>query len=164
VPREAAVAHQQVAAQADEEQRLVDAGGAQEGGEVVEVGRHVGARRRAAGAPADVARHRLVEPQLAARFGLRKTRCSSQIMRPPCASFPGTPPIDPAPMVSTTSPSRADVEDLLRHLADVLDEHRLHLAGTRIARASERPSAATIGASPAGYTSASSSASTSTAP
>ena len=53
-----------------------------------------------------------------------------------------------------------DAPDSRLHLADVLDEDRLDLAG-EAQRASERPSAATIGASPAGYTSPRSSTSTS---
>ena len=97
--------------------------------QVVEVGGTVGARRRAAGAPADVPRHRLVEPQLAAQ---RLAPGWSLIVRPCVHSrqLPaGTPPIEPAPMVTTTSPSRATCEDRRGHVGDVLDEHRLDLAG-----------------------------------
>jgi hypothetical protein len=42
-----------------------------------------------------------------------------------------------------------DIENRLRQIGDVLDEDRLDLAGDAQARASARPSAATIGCSPA---------------
>ena len=41
----------------------------------------------------------------------------------------GTPPIEPAPIVMTTSPSRAWSTIACGHLADLVDEHRLDLAG-----------------------------------
>src|SRR6185295_16715220 len=150
----AAVAHQQVGAQADEEQRLPFRQLAQERPQVVDIGRHIDAVRAPAGAPADVAGHRLVEPQvteqLAEAEGFGHVHCS-------CA---GTPPIEPAPMVMTTSRSSA-ARRMASGMAAISSTNKgSTFPATRTARASERPSAATIGGSPAAYTSASTSTST----
>jgi hypothetical protein len=59
----AAVAHQQVAAQADQQQRLVVAQPAEESREVVEVGREIRARHRTAGAPGHMRRHGFIAAQ-----------------------------------------------------------------------------------------------------
>src|SRR5690606_28333682 len=76
------------------------------------------------------------------------------------ASLPGTAPMLPAPMVITTSPSRAAERIILGMSAMSSTNTGSTVPATRIARASERPSAATTGVSPAAYTSASSRPST----
>jgi hypothetical protein len=63
----AAVAHQQVRAEADEQQRLALRQLPEERAEIVEIGRNVEAVGGSAGAPAHVPRHGLVPPQLAAQ-------------------------------------------------------------------------------------------------
>ena len=67
----------------------------------------------------------------------------------PATSLPGTAPIEPAPMVITTSPSRATSRIACGMAAMSSTNTGSTLPATRIARASVRPSAATIGASPA---------------
>ena len=49
-------------------------------------------------------------------------------MRAPAASCGATCPIEPAPIVSTTSPSRATVAHRLGDVADLVDEQRLDVA------------------------------------
>src|ERR1700744_4304940 len=66
-----------------------------------------------------------------------------------CARRPGTPPIEPAPIVITTSPSRTSVVSASGTSSTVSTNTGSVLPATRIARARARPSAATIGASPA---------------
>ena len=75
-------------------------------------------------------------------------------------NLPGTAPIEPAPMVNTTSPARATSRIVCGMAAMSSTKTGSTLPTTRKARASERPSAATMGASPAAYTSARQSAST----
>jgi hypothetical protein len=48
---------------------------------------------------------------------------------PSSTTFAGTPPIEPAPMHITTSPSAHGVQDGLRQVGDVAHELRFHLAG-----------------------------------
>src|SRR6185503_3395505 len=115
----------------------------EERAQVVEVGRDVEAVGLAAGAPAHVPRHGLVPPQLAAQ--LRELERFAHVH----VSCAATLPIEPAPMVTTTSPSRAE-----RRIASgraVMSSMNCGSTwpATRSARASERPSAATIGDSPA---------------
>src|SRR5262249_58437053 len=108
-------------------------------------GMFVGPRGCAAGAPAHVPRHRLAclqDPAQGDRLG--------HVHLPPFRSAPGTVPIDPAPMVSTTSPARASLRIASGISAIFSTNTGSTLPAPRIARASERPSAATIGASPAG--------------
>src|SRR5206468_1774606 len=75
------------------------------------------------------------------------------------ATFAATPPIEPAPIAITTSPSRDWSRIVAGNSATSSTNTGSTLPATRSARASERPSAATIGASPAAYTSVSSTAS-----
>ena len=65
---EAAIPHQQVAAQADQQQGLVVAQSMQEGSEIGQVDRKKCARHSAASAPRNVASHGLVLSQFAAKF------------------------------------------------------------------------------------------------
>ena len=59
-------------------------------------------------------------------------------------------PMLPAPMVSTTSPSRSTPRSAVGQVVDALDEHRLdERRAMRTARQMARPSAPAIGASPA---------------
>src|SRR6478736_1163680 len=68
---------------------------------------------------------------------------------PSSTTFAGTAPIEPAPMQITTSPSRA-LSRIARGIAAISSTKTgSTLPATRRARARERPSAATIGASPA---------------
>src|SRR5882762_6095141 len=96
-----AVADEQIRAQTEKEQRLGLLGLLQEFRKIRKIGGNEKPFCPASGAPADVARHRLVEPQFAANpfqvegFGHVH------------ASWTATLPIEPAPMVRTTSPSRA---------------------------------------------------------
>src|SRR5262245_17216573 len=141
---EAAVAHEEVRPQADEEQRLLLGQRPQKLGEGLNARWREESLGRAAGAPAQVSRDRLAEVE-----GVGHVHAS-------CAA---TLPIEPAPIVTTTSPSCAR-----RRIASGISPMSSTNTGstppaTRSARASARPSAATIGASPAGYTSARSSAS-----
>ena len=127
--RNTAVAHQQIAAQPDRIQRLVGRQAAQE----ATAGRRdrpagTCALGRTAGPPAGVFAHRLIAQQLATpgrtgngvlfgscswlTAGARATSRPGHLFRSlRCrfcpSSLSGTPPIDPAPMVTTTSPSRA---------------------------------------------------------
>src|SRR5690606_17074288 len=93
--------HEEVGAEPDEEQRLAQRQAAQEALQVLGVGGLEVPVGRAAGAPAHVARHRLSVPEGAAQrleeAGFGHVHMSSA----------GTLPIDPAPMVTTTSPSSA---------------------------------------------------------
>ena len=66
------------------------------------------------------------------------------------ASCAGTVPIEPAPIVTTTSPSRATSRIAGAMSPTVSTNTGSTRPATRTARASARPSAATIGASPAG--------------
>src|SRR5256885_6906498 len=97
-PRESAVAHQQVAAKANEQRGLRRRQLAQEGSEVRQIGRHVEDSRAPARPPADMARHRLIAPEVAAQsmemqeFGHVHVSCAATL------------PIEPAPIVTTTSP------------------------------------------------------------
>src|SRR5260221_6147086 len=102
---EAAVAHQQVRAEADEKQNLPLPLAAEEDGQILRIGRRVEAVRAAPGAPADVPRHRLVVPQPAPQ--LAELDWVSHVHARISARFAGTLPIEPAPMVTTTSPSFA---------------------------------------------------------
>src|SRR5204863_3654083 len=92
-------------------------------------------------------------PELAAqsmemqRFGHVHVSCAATL------------PIEPAPIVTTTSPLCATRRMACGSAVRCSTNTGSTLPATRTARASERPSAAMIGASPAGYTSASSSAS-----
>ena len=100
----ASVAHQQVAAEPDRHQRLARRELSHERRQVVAVGRHVSDIGLAAAAPARVSRQRLVAAQLAAQAGELQGLGHHHV---PAASKGETCPIDPAPIVSTTSPSRA---------------------------------------------------------
>src|SRR5258705_9357541 len=139
-----AVAYQQVRAEADDEQRLARRGLAQESTQVVQVCRYVEAIGPAAGAPGHVPAHGLVRLELPAKI-LEVHRLGHVH-----ASCAGTLPMEPAPMVSTTSPARAT-----RRMASGISPMSSTNTGstlpaTRTARASDRPSAATMGGSPAG--------------
>lgn len=69
---------------------------------------------------------------------------------PPCSTtLPGTAPMEPAPMQMTTSPSRALSRMACGMAAMSSTNTGSTLPATRRARASERPSAATMGGSPA---------------
>src|SRR5215213_640974 len=98
---EAAVANQEVRTEAHEEKRLILPVLPQERREVGKIRRNEISGRAPAGAPADMARHRLILAQLAAK--------SAEVDRlgHVHASCAGTLPIEPAPMVRTTSPSWA---------------------------------------------------------
>src|SRR5690606_26808285 len=72
-----------------------------------------------------------------------------------CMIFPGTPLIEPAPIVINTSPSRITLRIVAGISAMSSTNTGSPLPATRSACASVRPSAATIGCSPAAYTSAS---------
>jgi len=66
----------------------------------------------------------------------------------------GVPPIEPAPIVTTMSPSRASPRSASGRSAMSSTKTGSTRPATRSARVNARPSAATMGASPAGYTSA----------
>ena len=154
---DAAVAHQEIAAEPDRRQRFIGRQLADERREIVAIGRHVDALARPAAAPARVARERDVARQRAAQRGERLR------------------------LVHHHAPSAAGRVQRMarreqgRRLADRARAHRdddvavAHeraiasgssavastntgstLPATRTARASARPSAATIGGSPAG--------------
>ena len=71
------------------------------------------------------------------------------ITPPSSTSCAGTPPIEPAPMHITTSPSAPWRQIACGMSAMSSTNSGSTLPATRTERASERPSAATIGASPA---------------
>src|SRR5204862_4258142 len=96
-----AVAHEHIRTEADEQHRLLGGQLAQEGAEILQVGRRVEEIRGPAGAPAHMAAHRLVALELSAQS------LELQRLGHVHASCAGTLPIEPAPMVSTTSPGRA---------------------------------------------------------
>ena len=96
--------------------------------EIVAIGRHVDAVAGPAAAPARVARERRVARQRAAQRRER-LRLAHHHAAAPSPSTPGTCPIEPAPIVTTTSPSRTSGADRRRQLGDRFDEHRLDLAG-----------------------------------
>src|SRR5712691_8030541 len=143
-PRKPAIAHQQVAAKADEQRGLRCRQLAQERREVLQIGRQVEDSRAPARPPADMARHRLIAPEVAAqsmemqRFGHVHVNCAATL------------PIEPAPMVTTTSPLCATRRMASGSAVMSSTNTGSTLPATRTARASDRPSAAMIGASPAG--------------
>src|SRR4051794_1900247 len=152
-----AVADQEIAAEPDHMHRLICGNGAHETREIFEVAGKVRAIRRAACAPAGVFAHRLVQAKLAAEPALGNTFQFSHVhasytcpfcLRP--ASAPGTAPIEPAPIVTTTSPERARSRIACGSSLTCSMKTGSTLPATRIARASALPSAATMGASPAG--------------
>src|SRR5947209_20164 len=74
---------------------------AQERAEILEVRGDIESIGIAAGAPADVAAHRLIGPELPAQS------VEMRYLGHVHASCAGTLPMEPAPIVTTTSPSRA---------------------------------------------------------
>ena len=106
----AGVSHQQIAAQTNQQQRLGNRRRGHESAQVVEIGRHIRAARSAASAPADMARHRLVQTQLAAQ---RHGRTAA--LR--CEQFAH---VHDNPVRSGSAPSRALDHDWKRRLMPCL--------------------------------------------
>src|SRR2546422_76808 len=149
-PVKSAITHEQIASKSHEADPFAPGKDREECSEVGAVGRNVGASGDAARAPADMLRHRFVQPQGTAQRDARSVDRLSHVHLPVLASAAGTPPIEPAPMVSTTSPGRTTLRMASGMSAILSTNMGSVLPATRIARTSERPSAATIGVSPAG--------------
>src|SRR5258708_5528 len=149
-PVKSAVTHEQIASKPHEADRFALGKGREECGEVGAVGRNVGAPRDTARAPGDVLRHRLVQPPRNAPRDAGSVDRLSHLLLPRLARAAGTPPIEPAPMVSTTSPGRTILR-MASGMSSILSTNTgSALPARRSARTSERPSAAAIGVSPAG--------------
>src|SRR3569623_859591 len=144
--RHAAVAHQQVAAEAQPQHRLVGGDGLQEQREVVDIRGLVITMGNAADPPGVVARERFVVPQYAAQCALRRHHASSLSY---AGSFAAAAPMSPAPRVSSTSPSRSTPRSTLGRVASSLTNTGSTWPRARMARLKARPSAPATGASPA---------------
>ena len=140
---DAAIAHQQIAAEPDRGQRLVGRQLADERREIVAIRRHVDALARSAAPPARVARERDVARQRAAQRGERprlahhhapSARASAETTLP-AASIGGIRPIEPAPIVTTTSPSRTSARSASGSSAGPSTNTGSTLPATRTARA-----------------------------
>src|SRR6185369_670349 len=141
-------ADEQVAAESNHRERLGRGKLTDECGEIVAVGGNVEAVGRTAATPARVARKRNVARQRAAQHGERLRLAHDH--SPVAFSIAGTCPIDPAPIVITTSPALASDASASGISTTLSTNTGSTLPATRTARARARPSAATIGASPAG--------------
>src|SRR5258707_2902746 len=145
----AAITHQKIAAQSHEVQQIVLGKRCKKCGEIGAVRRDIGPCRDPAGAPADVLRHRFVQAQYAAQDSGGSADRLGHLHLPALASAAGTPPIEPAPIVRTTSPERTSLR-MASGMSEIFSTNTGSvLPATRIASASDRPSAATIGVSPA---------------
>src|SRR4029450_3084758 len=155
-PAHAAISHERVAAQSEHGDRLLRRQLAQERGEVVAIRGGLQLTRRPAAAPSRMTRERRADLQRAAERG----ELARLVHHHAAASKVGGCPMEPAPIVTTTSPSRTTARIASATSAIVSTNTGSTRPATRTARTSARPSAATIGSSPAGYTSTSTSTST----
>src|SRR6202000_2932898 len=153
----AAVAHQQIAAQADPQQRHFLGQLPDEGSQIHDVARHEKQIRRTAGVPRGVLGHGYVAQDARAEFRrqIQRTLCAhaaapaAKRLFKSCATWPKL----PAPMVRTTSPSCSTARSASASWSTFSTNTGSTSPRLRTARQIARPSAPAIGSSPAAYTS-----------